>query len=147
MPQQPAFTADDFRLHASEKPSTSRWQASSSVPTPFGSFIVELNAPPDAGVIQLVNETATLLVREQETILNSAYGLYQQAAEDKYWMKQHRVPRDLDRDQIEEYLRDLFIFVRRDNRGVASATISMRATWDSEHLISFGIRSGRLVPQ
>lgn len=144
MSLQLSITFDDFECKRDAQ-QTECWLASSLVGSPLGPFAVELTAAPDDDLIRTANETIELLVRERQTILNHVYGLYQLAADDKRWMKDHGVPRDLDKDQIADYVSKRFISVRRDHLGEAKGSISMRVKWDDEHRVLFGIRNGRVV--
>jgi hypothetical protein len=134
----------DFELST---PLANHWLARNLISTPLGSFGVELAALPDEELISTANDMIALLEKEYGSILNRIYGLYQLAAENKRWMKDQKVPTDLEKDQLAEYIDRRFICVRRDPHGHSVGAISMRTKWDSEHRVSFGVRNGRLVAE
>src|SRR5262249_3720074 len=99
----------------------------------------------DDEMVSIANEAIDLLAKEHQTILNTVYGLYQIAAEDRQWMKAYGVPRDLSRSEVVDYISSRFVSVWRAPNGRAKGSISMRVMWDDEPQTSFSVRDGRLV--
>src|SRR5215468_9741410 len=145
MPPKPILSLSDFQEQPEGDSRGRIWLSRTQVPSPLGSFSVETAAALDDEMVSIANEAIDLLAKEHQTILNTVYGLYQIAAEDRQWMKAYGVPRDLSRGEIADYTSDHFVSVRRAPDGRAKASISMRMRWDSEHIVLFGVRSGRLV--
>ena len=138
------LNSDDFE-HLQDRQGAEYWRAKQLVDSPFGKFLVRLTTAPYDELVQTANVLIELLTRDHQTILNRTFALYQLVAEDKRWMKERRVPHDLEIDQVMAYVRNRIISVRRDPQGRVDGSISMRAKWDDEHLISFDLENGRLV--
>jgi hypothetical protein len=145
MSLQTVLLSSDFQEQPGADPRGRVWLSRTAVSSPLGPFSVESTVAPDDEVIAAANEAVDLLANENQTVVNTVYGLYQRAAEDRRWMKAHSVPRDLSRSEIADHTCDRFVSVRRAPDGRVEASISIRMRWDSEHIVLFGVRSGRLV--
>jgi hypothetical protein len=144
MSLQTVLLSSDFQEPGAD-PRGRVWLSRTAVSSALGPFSIESTVAPDDDLIAAANEAVDLLAKENQTVVNTVYGLYQRAAEDRRWMKAHSVPRDLSRSEIADYTCDRFVSIRRAPYGRVEASISIRMRWDSEHIVLFGVRSGRLV--
>jgi hypothetical protein len=145
MSHQTLLSSDDFQEQPRADAGGRVWLSRTVVPSPLGPFSVESFVAPDDELVAAANAAIDLLAKEHQTILNTLYGLYQRAAEDRRWMQAHRVPRDLSCSEVADYTSDHFVSVRRSPDGRVKPSISIRMRWDSEHIVLFGVRSGRLI--
>ena len=140
------FTADDFERVVRGRRLAGHWRARVPLDSPLGLFDVNLNAPPDAELLQRVNELASAVSSDHESIVNIIYDDYRRAAEDKQWMKGCEVPRNLREDRVLRYIRRRSISAGRDRHRAVYAELFITPNWELEHGIRVMLANGRLVP-
>ena len=123
------------------------WLCKTQLQTPLGPFDIELREPPDGESVGALNELGPALLSRSHELLSQILASYQLAAENKYWMKDCGVPRNLERDQLIQYLRDRTITIARNRERRLEVTVDITPKWDIEHGIHWTFESQRLVRQ
>lgn len=147
MPDVRVLTVEEFEKQPRERRLFDLWGAKTPLDTPIGAFEIVLNSPPDGELLGHANELTAALASQHDVILKLIYASYLRAAEDRYWMKNCGVPRNLEEDQILPHLRSRSISVWRDPKGRVSAGIFISPKWEVEHGIDIGVVKGRVVLQ
>jgi len=134
------------------------WVAQQRIATPLGLFSVEFQIsgdddtdPPDEEMLRRANGLVSYTESQGEFILDIVYGHYRYyllSAENRDWLEECGVPRDLSRNKIADYVREDRSLVVTRNLGWEqpySSTIHVVLLWDEEHALSLDFRDGAIV--
>lgn len=121
-----------------------------TVPSPVGAFGLGFQVfdgdPPDARMLELLEELVARFKADADRVVAMIHEEYEEAVADAAWADFCEVPTGLSVEQLEPHLENRSLYVRRDSRDEEeplAARLYVSPDWDQEHGYYLAHEDGR----